>query len=40
MTFIDPEDDKLEMLFNHYMVIKAYLYAFEELIKRAEYCRK
>jgi hypothetical protein len=21
MTFIDPEDDKLEMLFKHYMVI-------------------
>ncbi len=24
MTFIDPEDDKLEMLFKHYMVIQAY----------------
>lgn len=36
LTFLYAEDEKLEMLFKHYMVIQSYQHAFEELIKRAE----
>lgn len=31
LTFVKPDDEKLEMLFKHYEMIQSYQHAFEEL---------
>jgi len=31
ITFLDKDDDKLEILFKHYEMIKSYQHAFKEL---------
>ena len=40
LTFLNPQDDKLEMLFKHYETLVSYHHSFEELVKKSKEYRE
>lgn len=40
LTFLEPQDDKLELLFKHYETLVSYHHAFEELTKKSQEYRQ
>lgn len=40
LTFLDPDDDKLEYIFKHYKTIQSHQHGYEEMIAKSKEYKK